>query len=172
MWTTNYIISQACILFAMGLFCISLFTKNKKTIIILSSINASLYALHYLLLGKPVVVLLNIISIARGIFFYFDDKDEIKHNLVSLVFIILSLILVSYNTFVTWIDMLPLIAVLLYTFSLWWKNIKFYRYASLVGSICWIIFNIVLGSILGVVSECVLVVFEILGIIHLYNAKE
>lgn len=169
MWTTNYIISQVCMILAMCLFAISMFTKNKKAIIAISSINACLYALHYLLLGKASVVLLNAISIIRGIFFYFDDRDEIKHNFASLIFITLSLVLVSYNTLITWVDLLPLIAVLLYTFSLWWKNITFYRYASLVGSICWIIFNIVLGSIFGVVSECVIVVFEILGIINLYK---
>lgn len=172
MWSTSYLISQICMILAMGCFCLSLFTKNKKLIIIISATNAVLYSLHYFLLGKISVVLLNVLSIVRGIFFYYDDRDEIKHNFVSLIFITLSLVLVSYNTLITWVDLLPLIAVLLYTFSLWWKNITFYRYASLVGSICWIIFNIVLGSIFGVVSECVLVVFEILGIINLYKKEE
>ena len=143
MWSTSYLISQICMILAMGCFCLSLFTKNKKFIIIISATNAVLYSLHYFLLGKISVVLLNVLSIVRGIFFYYDDRDEIKHNFVSLIFITLSLVLVSYNTLITWVDLLPLIAVLLYTFSLWWKNITFYRYASLAGSICWIIFNIV-----------------------------
>lgn len=172
MWTTSYVISQVCMVLAMIPFAISMFTKSKKLIVVISSINACLYALHYLLLGKASVMILNAISIARGIFFYFDDRDEIKHNFVSLIFITISLVLVSFNTLITWVDLLPLVAVLLYTFSLWWKNIIFYRCASLIGSICWIIFNIVLGSIFGVVSECVIVIFEILGIINLNKGSK
>jgi len=169
MWSTNYIISQICVVLAMGIFCISMFAKNKKIIIINSTINSILYSIHYFLLGGYTAVVLNVISIFRGIFFYFDDRDEIKNNYISLIFIMASLTLVSLTTYSSWFDILPIIAVLLYTFSIWQKNIKFYRYAAVVGSICWIIYNIILGSIFGVLSECVLVVVEVIGIINLYK---
>ena len=65
----------------------------------------------------------------------------------------------------------PILSISLYTISIWQKNIKFYRFAALLGSILFIVYNFILGSIMGVLSEAILVVIEIVGIKKLYKKE-
>ena len=171
MWTTNYIISQICMVVTMGIFSISMFTKSKKIILVNSAINSFLYSIHYFLLGGYTAVFLNLISVLRGVFFYFDDRDGLNQNYLSLTFILLSLTAVSLTTYSSIVDLLPILSISLYTISIWQKNIKFYRFSALLGNILFIVYNFILGSIMGVLSEAILVVIEIVGIKKLYKKE-
>ena len=67
-----------------------------------------------------------------------------------------------------WMDYLAVVATLIYTYSIWQKNLFVYRYLAVIGSVFWIIYNIIYFSLFGLICESCLLVFEFIGIIMLH----
>ena len=64
-------------------------------------------------------------------------------------------------------SLFPLLAFILYTYSIWQSNIKVYRWLAVPISISWIIYNVYAQTLFGTITECSLLIIEIIGITKL-----
>jgi hypothetical protein len=63
-------------------------------------------------------------------------------------------------------------ATMLYTYSVWQKKISIYKILGIPVGIIWIIYNIYIVSIFGIILEVVLLISAIIGIVREYKMKK
>ena len=168
MFTTSYIISQIFALFAYATITTTFFMKSKIKIVVFNIINSLLFLLHYFFLGASMGMIINAIGIVRGIWYYLDEKFNSRHLYNSLIVCVVASIICSIFSFTSWIEIFALFAGLGFTYSLWQKNIGFYRWAMLVCSILWVVYNSLHHSIVAIVGESILIVVEIVSLVKYY----
>ena len=167
-WTVEYIVSQVMVFFALICMCASYLVKSKKIILILGFAISVFYMTGYILLGAWTGAIVNAISIFRAVWFFVNNKKGKTKDYLSLIFFEIVYITSGIITFANWFDIFSVFAALIYTYSIWQQSITFFRWSALVVSACWVVYNLCCGSIMGLIVELILVVFEIIGIIKLY----
>ena len=161
----TYIISQVFVIVAMLFLGISYLQRDKKTIMILCIVYSVLYGGQYLLLGALTGFAMNIVSIIRNIWFYINAKSNRKNNKLVLMLLITIAIIFAVVSYDNIFSVIPALATILFTYSVWQNNTKVYRWLSLPISALWLSYNIVYKSAFGIIAELVLLTFEITGII-------
>lgn len=168
----NYVMSQVFVIFAVLTLGFSYLTKDKKNIMILVTMTSLFYGAEYLFLGAFSGVAVNIISIIRNIWFYINAKNNKKNSVGTFAILSVALIILGIMTYENVFSIIPIVATILFTYSVWQDNNKVYRYMSVPMSVMWILYNIICNSILGVIAESVMIIFEIAGIIKLHAKTE
>lgn len=161
----SYIVSQVFVIFAAISLGFSYLSKDKKAIMVLCIMASIGYGGQYLFLGAFTGVAMNIVSIVRNVWFYINAKNNKKNNiwvLVGLCFLIITSGIVTYSNA---ISIIPIVATVLFTYSVWQDNTNVYRYMAIPMSIMWIVYNLYCNSLFGTILECIMLIFEIVGII-------
>ena len=141
---------------------VSSFQKNKKDTLLKYQIFSSLlFALQYLFLNAISGCLMNLMTMVRNIIYKkFDDKIPVTYlSLVIICMIILSII--SYSGP---ISLLPSIAVILYSIALWHKNLTITRIVEVISCFLFIIYNINVLAITGLISTLIELISAIIAI--------
>lgn len=174
MWTAEYILSQVCVILALGLLIGSYYQKNKVWILIFSIGNSIFYSIEFLLLGAYTGAVINAIAIIRGVWFYFLKKNEKNNDYVSISVLSIAMIISGILTFDAWFSIFPIVGTLIYTFSVWQNNVKVYRWLSLPVGLCGVIYNIMCFSVCGIITESALFLFGLISIIafHVQGQNE
>ena len=145
--------------------CLS-FQQNKRKRIIAIQIGAAvLFIIHYILLGAYSGAALNFISLLRSFVFINNDKKWAKSPVWLGVFIVVSAV-AGILTWEDWYSFLPPMAMILTTISYWMKNETKIRLITFPSSPCWLVFNIITGSVAGIVTECIVMSSLIIAIIR------
>ncbi|NLA33786.1 MAG: YgjV family protein [Tenericutes bacterium] len=167
----NYVLSQIFVLIAVIFQGMIYLNKDKKKIMVFCIMYACFYGLQYLLLEAMTGFTMNSVNIVRNFWFY-DNVKKNKNNSIYMLLTILFLItLMTMFTYTNIYSLMPVVAAILMTYSLWQKNLKIYRFLSLPISILWLTYNIYCNSIFGIVAEIVLLIFELLAI-YKYDIKK
>ncbi|MCR5553337.1 MAG: YgjV family protein [bacterium] len=169
MFTTKYIISQIIALFAYASITATMFVKSKIKILLLNITCSIFFFFHYLLLGASVGMYINVIGTARGLWFYLDERFNSKHLFNALIVCLAATLVSSIYAFSSWVECFALIAGVIFTYSLWQKNIGFYRWSMLICSILWVVYNILHYSIVATFGESILIIIEIVSIVKYYR---
>ena len=69
-------------------------------------------------------------------------------------------------TFEGFLSLFSIFATMVYTYSVWQKNIKVYKFAGILVSVCWITYNLYVKSVFGVILESALLICTIIGCIR------
>ena len=148
------------------------FQQNKRSRIIGFQIGAALlFILHYILLGITngadayTGAALNFIGLSRSVVFINNDKMWAKSPFWLIFFIVVSAIS-GILTWESWYSFLPPLAMILTTVSYWMKDETKIRLITFPSSPCWLIFNIITGSVAGIVTECVVMSSLIIAIVR------
>lgn len=170
MWSNDikYIISQVCVVIAMLFLASTFFIKSKKWVLILNIPVSVFFAIQFCLLGAYTGVIINTIGLIRCFWFYFNDKFGKKQDLISFITINALLLIFGIITYTTWVDIIAIFAGFVFTFSVWQPDTLIYKWLSLLVSACWILYNIVYGSMFGLISENILLLVEITALIKYY----
>ena len=123
---------------------------------------------EYLLIGAYGGIIANTVGLIRTIWLYFDEKYNLKDRFVIIITISIALVVCTMITYRAWYDIIICASALLFNYSVWQKDIKIYRCLAVLVSTLYIIYNVAVYTILGIVFEVVLMIFEIIGIIRLY----
>lgn len=167
----QYIIAQILAVVGSAFLAITFFNKSKKLILIFGCLCTVVYALVYFLLGAYTGMILNIVAIFRIVWFYINDKFGKKREYVSLIVCCLIVIVCGVATYTSWVDIIVILAIILYTYSIWQDNIAFYRWAGVVSSCGWITYNFACGAIFANITEIILMIIKIVGVAKLYINK-
>lgn len=131
---------------------IAFYFKKHKGIVLCKAASELVFALQYVLLGAWTAAVLDCISVVRNFLFY----KLVKKNISTLPVIIGFGIFVVATGFVTYdgiVSLLPIGSKLLTTVSYGMKKEKWLRIITLPSCILWIIYNLFVGSIAGVLTD-------------------
>ncbi len=153
-----YILSQIFGLGAVASLFIS-YQQNKRTNFIACKLCADVcWVGHYFLLNAFAGIIPNFVGIFRELIFMNSEKHKWADSPLWLVgFMCLNLVLgmLNYNTY---IDVLPIIASVFVTISLWIKNLSLTKLTVSVACILFWIYNFYIGSVVGVVNETISII--------------
>ena len=159
---TMFIFAQ--ILGATALFILILsFQKNEKQSLLKYQIGSSIFfAAQYLCLQAYSGCLINIACIIRNILFrkYTGKRIPIYY----LLFIICIMIVLSLFSYVGPISLLPCIACILYSCSLWQDNLRVTRIVEVISCSLYIIYNIKVLAYVGLISTIIELISALIAI--------
>lgn len=169
--TITYIISQIFTILGIILLGSSYLCKNKREILILTLLSSICYGGHNFLLGAITGVAMNIVTIIMNVWLYINEKNKKQTSLKFLFTICIITIILGTISYQNIFSLLPIIASLLFTYSIWQNNNKVYRCIGLLTSVMWISYNTYLNSIMGIFSEVILAGFKVVGVIKAISNK-
>lgn len=176
------IVAQIIGIFAMAFAILSFQQRTPKKILLMQFCASVLFTAHYFLKGAFAGAIMNIIAFIRAIVFSNQEKCEWAKSkscaylfcfLFVLVYPFEFLVLKTYNDSLAsyiikltpfFVESLPVIGSVFMTFSFRLKDASKVRLFYLLGSPLWLIYNIVVGSIGGTLTES----FDIVSIIIAY----
>lgn len=168
----NYIISQ--IIGGIS-FLISLTTyhkKEKKKILTTAIISNFLKLIHYILLDAYSGCITKILGILRDIIIVKKEKVKFLSSNIILLFLIFMYIIVSILTYSSIVSILPLIAALIYLIPIWNGNAIIVKKTAFISSIFWLIYDISVLSITGIISNLIFIISILIAIIKTRTSNE
>ena len=139
-------------------FIISLlaFHKKKKEKILGNMILSNIFDLiHYLLLGAYSGCVTKLLAIFRNSFVIFKDRYEALSSNIFLYIFILLYVISGIWTFENLWSIFPIISAIIYAVAIWRGNELTLKKAACAGYFLWLIYNILVLSISGIVSNIV-----------------
>lgn len=138
--------------------------KKNRNFFIMQLFCAAAFTIQLALLHSYAGMMINVVSILRGIVFSLGDRCKKPRYLVLLItsFVVSAGIAVFIFNELWWMALILLVGQGLGTLSMWTRNGKTIRYVQLgVVSPAWIINNVYYGSAGGVACE----IFNILSVL-------
>lgn len=180
--TIAYIVSQIFVIINRILLIVTYQLKSRKTILIVSLMALLANGVVYVLLSAWSGLAMVFVAIVRNIIFMLDEKNNDKSDQVTqkdvgiLVILYIISIISAIFTYEGILSMMSVVATMLYTYSVWQKKTNAYKILGIIIETVWIIYNIYICSIMGVILNISLLVSAIIGLIRehkiIYNKLE
>lgn len=162
---TNWIIQG--IGFVAFILLLLVFQTNKRRNMLYLKIAASaLYALHFGLLGAWTGSAMNVIGVGRN--YVFQQRTE-KRWADKRYWLYLFIAIFAISGFFTWEgyhSLLPILGMTAGSIGFWMKNPKNTRLLILIASPAWLIYNLIVGSYPGIITEIFLITSVLVGILR------
>ncbi len=158
-----FIFVQALDLIAWGLLVLSYYRKDTNRILTFQLLATFFYCLHYYFLGAMTGLAICVFEIIRDYLYYKTDKDDYIFLFSAIVFII-----ISFFTFETYANLLPIIAGLIDGYTLTKKKNVVVLGAVISYSI-WVIYCFCIGSYAGALTDGILVVSNLSILLFHYD---
>lgn len=168
----SFILSQIFVIISIIFLSLTYLIKDKKKILILCIFSSITYGMQYLFLKAFTGMIVNAIGIVRAVWFYINNKNNKKNSCFSLMTICLLFLISTILTWDSIVSILPLFSAVAFTYSIWCNNVLVYKWIAIPVSVSWIIYNIIVGSILGYIMEGILLIIEIVGLIIFYKKNK
>ncbi len=169
--TIQYVISQIFTVISYIFLASTYHAKNRKTVLVLNVLSQIAFSVAYILLGAWSGLAMAIVALTRNIIFLIDENKNGKRNnmnrtdiIILIVLYIISIISAIF-TYEGIFSLLPVIATMLYTYSVCQKNIKTYKLLGVPIEILWTLYNIYIKSIFGILLEAIMLTTCIIGYI-------
>lgn len=165
----GYIIGQCLSGIAVLVGFISFQQKTPSRILVCEIISASVFSMHYFLIGAPTAVALNLLAVVQCVVYYFRDKRGSKSPIVPLIFTVL-VITSGILTWEGWHSAFIVFGLAVYSVSIAFPKAQTIRYAMLLKSPTCLVYNAVACSVGGVVYECAVLISSVIGTVR--NRRE
>ncbi len=143
--------------------------KNKKQILICQTVANALFALQYYFLGALTAAVMSLTAFLRSSVFYYDSKKDNHTSVYSLIFFLISIIILGALTYTGLFNLIPIVVTLSYSYAIWQKNLQFSRIVFILVGLTWIYYNYRVGAYTVMVGN----VFEVAsGVIALIRFKK
>lgn len=166
-----YILSQIFTILMYGLLISTYFLRSKRKIVIINALSLIANIIAYALLGAWTGLVMCVIAILRNIYILWDEHKHGKHDKIEkrdYIFLALVFILTILATIPTYdgpLSLLSTLCSLTYTYAIWQKSTKVYKFFGIPVGMLSIAYNAYVGSIFAVIFECILLVSAITGYI-------
>nr|MBQ4317652.1 YgjV family protein [Clostridia bacterium] len=156
-------------LFGLGAM-ISLFSiyqqSDRKKLIICKLCADVCWVVHYFILGAYGGIVPNFVGIFRELVFMQRDKKKwASLPVVPVVFIIVNWC-IGFSTFASPVNILPIAASTFVTISLWLRKPRLTKLISVPVSLTFLIYDIFVGSWIGVINESIAISSIIISFIR------
>lgn len=176
--TATYIFSQIFFLMNYIFLMITYQIKKRNIIVFLNLLGCLSMMMAYILLDAPAGLAMVFVSIARNIIFVIDEKVNgknsvtMKKDYIIMAVLLIACALCAIPTFEGVWSLAAIGATMAYTISACQKNIKVYRWMGIISGSLWILYNIYIESIVGIVFELVLLIAVIVGLVRIYKSEK
>ena len=158
---TNFIIAQIIGIIALIILMISFQKNTKRKLLTYQIVSSFLYAIQYFFLKAYTGFFMSFTCMIRN---YIFNRYKNKVPIYCLIIIILIMISFSILTYSGLISLLPMIAVVLYSFALWYGNLKIIRITEVISCSLFIIYNIKVSAITGLIATFIEMLAAIIAI--------
>ena len=171
-FTITYILSQIFIIFNYIFLVITYQLKDRKKILLFNICSLTSAGLSYICLSAYTGLAMVIIALFRNVVFIINEKKNgisdviTKNDIYMLIVIYMLTIVLAYFTYDSFLSLMSVFATSLYTYSVWQKNTKVYKWLGIPISVIWIIYNLYIKSLFGIILEIVLMSSALIGIIR------
>ena len=152
---------------------------KKRTLILIFSLAALLFnGLHYSLLGAWAGVGVVCIAVIRNVLFLIQQKIKALDKYVIDDWMILIFLLIISAVTAVWtydglLSLFSIFASVIYTVSVWQKNIKVYKVLGIISGAINIVYFAFIGSIFGIILESIVCLVTIVfTIIYILNERK
>jgi hypothetical protein len=164
--STYFILSQALVLVAMVFDFLSLQFKQRQKTFFMLIISASLISAHYFLLGKLAAGVIVSISVLRFITCYFTTNKKLMFLFIGLNTISL------FFTYREIYDFIIYIGLVIFIIGNFQENNKLMRKLMMVGTSVLVIYNIIIFSPMGAITEGSFLISNFIGYYRYYIIKK
>lgn len=168
-WSVSYITSQIFTIIYYLLVAGSYYAKDRRNILIITFLSLIANGIAYIFLNAWTGLAMCMVAIIRNIIFLTDEKkngrkETIDKKDISILIILYVITIIStIFTYEGLLSLLPVLGTMLYTFSVWQKKTNIYKLMGIPIGIIWVIYNIYIRSIFGVILEAVLLICSTTG---------
>lgn len=162
--TISFITAQIIGAIALCVLMLSFQKNSKETLLKYQILSSLLYAIQYVFLKAYTGSLMNLTCMLRNCIFKKYDKNNKKVPLLWLLIVVAVMIALSLITLNGWISLLPMIGVISYSIALWIGNLKAVRITEVFSCILFIIYNIKVFAITGLVATVIEMIAAIVAI--------
>ncbi len=169
--TTAYVLSQIFTIITYVLLAMTYYAKNRKAVLTISFASLITNGLEYVFLSAYSGLAMCIVALIRNIIFLVDEKKNgkrdtnTKKDVVILVILYIISIASAVFTYDGFLSLLSVFATMLYTYSVWQKKTNIYKLLGMPIGVLWILYNIYVQSLFGVILEAILLVCSMTGYI-------
>ena len=166
--TTIYVMSQIFAIVGYGFLAATYFLKTRNKILIFSFISLIAMTISFLLLEAYAGVAMMVVAMIRNVIFLREGKRTTKitkKDIAILAVLYAITIAFAIFTYTSPIGLFSAFGSLLYTYSVWQKSPLVYKKVGIPVSVMWVIYNIYVFSVFGIVLETVLLVAATVGVI-------
>ena len=175
--TTTYVLSQIFIVISY-IFLISTYQlKSRKSILVFNFLSLIATGASHFCLSAFSGMAMTCVALIRNIIFLVQEKkgknDKITKADVIILLVLYAISIVSaVFTYEGILSLMSVFATMLYTYSVWQKNTKVYKYLGIPVSTCWILYDIYITSWFGMLLESCLMVSAIIGIYREHKSRQ
>lgn len=167
--TVFYIISQIFAILSI-VFDLAAAQRRKKTDLLkMDTIAAFCSSLHYAFLGAWSGLVSKIITTVRNGLAFYQTAHKRKDNKLLLTIFVLAYVVMGILTFNSIFSILPILAPTIYTIIIYTSDVQKIRYAVVISNLLWLIYDIHLLSIAGIVAEAIIIIN---GLIAIYRYRK
>ncbi len=169
MWSLTYILSQVFTIINYALLGVTYYAKDRKKILVIGFLSIIANAIAYILLNAWTGVAMCVVALIRNIIFWIDEKKNGKRetinkkDIIILVILYSTIVVSTIFTYDGFLSLLSVFATSTYTFSVWQKKTNVYKLLGIPVGILWILYNIYVKSIFGIILESILLICSISG---------
>lgn len=172
----HLIVAQIIGLLAVTSFLLSYQQKKRKSIIIWNVASRILYITQYILLGAFSGAILDVLGALSSVIAEKKHTPFIKKH-TSAIFLSVNLIIIAIGLSIaiinkSFLDIFPIIGVLLHTSAFWISSEKIIRRVSLLGSPFWFIYNFLSKAYGSSVGDVLTMISIIIAMIKYKNQDE
>ena len=173
MYSTNQLIAQLLCFIGTIIVVIGMQQKKYKHIVICKISNEFLSSVHYLLLGGYTGMLANFASCFTNGCYYFRIKKG-KSTLPFQIIFGTMFVIIGVLSWHGPISIFVVLAKLISSVSLGIKNPRTIRILNLISNPCWLVYNIFVGSIVGMIADSMVTISVLIAVIRLdiFSKKE
>lgn len=144
------------------------FIKEKKNILIVQCFQFGFLGIANLILGATSGFIAGFISIARNIAFA-KIKSTIK---LKFGFVILQLSISLLTMQWKWIELLPIIATILFTFYIDTKSEVTLKKVIIITLLCWVVYDASYSNYVSLTFDILTILSNFIGILMIIKAKK
>jgi len=176
--TIPYILSQVFIIINYIFLMATYQFKSRKAILIFNFVAIVATGLSYVFLSAWSGLAMVIVASVRNIIFMIDEKKNgksekiTKKDIVILIILYIISIIFAVLTYEGFLSLMSVFATMLYTYSVWQKNTSIYKILGIPVGIIWIVYNVYIVSVFGIILEVLLLFSAIIGLIRERKTKK
>ena len=176
--TLTYVLSQVFIIINYVLLMATYQVKNRKTVLIFNCVSMIAEGLSYIFLSAWSGLAMVFVGIIRNLIFMIDEKkngksDRItKKDIIILIVLYIIAIISAIYTYEGFWSLMSVFATMLFTYSVWQKKTKIYKILGIPVGLVWIIYNIYIVSLFGIILESLLLISAVIGIVRENKEKK
>lgn len=166
-----FVLSQVFVVVNYTFIAASYAVKKRNLLLLFGFISLIANAISYILLSAWSGLAMVGVAILRNIVFLIQNKKENDTKIKPIDWVILVVLLsiigvLAWRTYDGILSLFSVFATVLFSISVWQKNIIVYNIMGIVVSLCWIVYDAFVGSPVAIACEVILLVFVVGSLIY------